>query len=297
MPDLEALSDRALRSAPARWIGLAVGVVALAFLVRTIAAESGRALDWLASITPADVAAFVAGFALFHAGAVATLRPLLRADQPPLGIWSAAQLLKYLPMPGSAVVGMVGSTVRRGGTTRQGLGLMIRHTLLLMGAAAAVGSPAVAAVAADVGVPTPLTVTAAVVGGGAVAWVALRVLPPATAAATIALAGATWALLGTSLALGFDTQAATWLVVATAYPASWVVGQLVVPVPAGIGVREAALLVLLSGALGEVGAATFALGTRLLHVASDGVLAGVANGWQAWQRSRVPTGPDPDGTA
>lgn len=287
MPDLEAVSDRVLRSAPARWIGLVIGVVALGFLVRTIATESDRALEWLGSITAAGVAAFLAGFVIFHLGAVATLRPLLRSGQPALAVWSAAQLIKYLPVPGSAVVGMVGTTVRRGGTTREGLGLIIRHTVLHLGAATVVGGPSVAAAAAGVGVPRPLTVAAAAVVGLGAAWLAVRHLPRSVAAAEIAVAVATWAALGAMLAVGFETDGGVWLVVAAAYPASWVVGQVVVPVPAGLGVREAALLVLLGGALGEVGAATFALGTRLLHVASDGGLAAVANGWEAWRRVRA----------
>jgi hypothetical protein len=295
--DLETVSDRALRSGAARWVGLAVGVVALGFLAQTLAADRARALDWVTSITPGGLAAFIVGFAIFHVGAVATLGPLLRDSQPALSIWSAAQLAKYLPVPGSAVVGMVGTTVRRGGTTRQGLGLIIRHTLLHMGAATAVGSVSVAAAAAGVGVPAPLTATVAVIAGVGVAWLALRPLPAATAAGAIALAVATWALLGGLLAVGFDAGGGAWLTVAGAYPASWVAGQLVVPVPAGIGVRESALLVLLGGALGAVGAATFALGTRLLHVASDGALAGVAHGWQAWRRARGAPAPDPDETA
>lgn len=300
MPDLEAVSDRALRSATARWVGLAVGVVALGFLVQNLAAESDRALDWVRSVTPAGVAAFAGGFAVYHLGSVLTLRPLLRGTQPALPIWTASQVVKYLPVPGSAVVGMVGSTVRRGGTTRQGLGLIIRHSLLHVGAATLVGSPSVAARAADLGVPTPVTATAAVVAGLGVAWVAVRHLPRLAAGVAIALAAATWAGLGALLAFGFETEEA-WLVVATAYPASWVVGQLAVPVPAGIGVREAALLVLLAGVLGDVGAVTFALGTRLLHLLSDGVLAALSSGRAGWVRIGAGRGPQAtdadDGTA
>lgn len=276
MPDVEAVSDRLLRSAPARWIGLAVGVVALGFLIRTLATEGEQALAWVRSITPIGMAAFVGGFALWHLGAVLSLRPLLHGAQPALPIWSAAQLIKYLPVPGSAVIGMVGSTVRRGGSTRQGLGLIIRHSVLHIGAATVVGSPSVAAVGARVGIPEAVTTPVVAAAGLGLAWVAVRSLPRATAALVIGLAGVSWAVLGGLLAVGFDTGGA-WLLVAAAYPAGWVAGQVVVPVPAGIGVRETVLLVLLGPVIGEVGAVTFAVGTRLLHLASDGLLAAVSS--------------------
>lgn len=276
MPDLEAVSDRLLRSATARWVGLAIGVIALAFLAQTLVAEGERALTWVRSITPAGIVAFVVGFTLYHCGEVLTLRPLLHRAQPALPIWTAAQVIKYLPVPGSSVVGMVGSTVRRGGTTRQGLGLIIRHSLLHIGVATLVGSPSVAAVVARVGIPEPVTIGLAAVAGLGVAWMAVRSLSRATAVAVIALAAATWATLGALLAVGFDTGGA-WLLVATAYPAGWVAGQVVVPVPAGIGVRETVLVLLLGPVLGEVGAVTFAVGTRLLHVASDLVLTAVSS--------------------
>jgi uncharacterized membrane protein YbhN (UPF0104 family) len=302
VPDLEAVSDRLLRSAAARWIGLAIGLVALGFLVETLVSESDRALAWVRTVTLSGVAAFAGGFAIYHVGAVATLRPLLRGASPALPIWTAAQVIKYLPVPGSAVLGMVGSTVRRGGTTRQGLGLIIRHSLLHIGAATLVGGPSVARLALGVGVPTAVTAVAAGLVGLAVAWAAVRHLPRATAAQTIGLAVATWAGLGALLAFGFQTQG-EWLAVAAAYPASWVVGQLIVPVPAGIGVREAALLVLLgagvgetSAAIGEIGAATFALGTRLLHMGSDAVLALVSGSRVGWVRAANPgsdAGADP----
>lgn len=287
MPDLEAFSDRALRSTPARWVGLAIGLVALGFLVRTIAAETDEAVEWARSVTLPGVAAFAAGFLLYHAGALATLRPLLRdTHQSALPIWAAAQVVKYLPLPGSAVLGMVGSTVRRGGTTREGLGLIIRHSLLHVGAATLVGAPSVVAAAGRVGVPWALTAPVLLLAGGAVAWGAVRHLPRGVAVTAVALAMATWAGLGVLLAVGFDAGE-SWLLVAAAYPASWVVGQLAVPVPAGIGVREAMLLVLLGGVLGDVGAATFALGTRLLHLASDGGLAAVSFGRDGLHRAGV----------
>lgn len=277
MPDLEAVSDRLLRSAAARWIGLAIGVIALAFLARTLVTEGERALDWVRSITPLGIAAFVSGFALYHVGEVLTLRPLLRGTQPALPIWTAAQVIKYLPMPGSAVVGMVGSTVRRGGTTRQGLGLILRHSVLHIGMATLVGSPSVAAAVAElIAIPEPVTVVIVAIAGLVLAGVAVRSLPRATAATVIVLAAATWAVLGALLAVGFDTGG-DWLLVAAAYPAGWVAGQVVVPVPAGIGVRETVLLVLLGPVIGEVGAITFAVGTRLLHVASDLVLTAVSS--------------------
>lgn len=284
MPDVEAISDRLLRSKTARWVGLVIGLVALSFLVRTVIVESEQAIAWVRSVTVGGVLAFAGGFAIYHVGSVATLRPLLREEQAALPVWTAAQVVKYLPVPGSAVLGMVGFTVRRGGTTRQGLGLIIRHSLLHIGAATLVGSVSVAAAAEAIGVPQPVTLAAALVVGPALAWVAVRHLRRTTAITAFALALATWAGLGALLAVGFDTAGESWVLVAAAYPASWVVGQLIVPVPAGIGVREAALLVLLGGVLGEVEAVTFALGTRLLHVSSDAALTAVSTGREGLAR-------------
>ena len=60
-----------------------------------------------------------------------------------------------------------------------------------------------------------------------------------------------------------------------AFALSWVVGFLFVVAPAGVGVREAALVVALGGALTPAGALALALISRVLMTLGDAVMAGV----------------------
>ncbi|MDX6696893.1 MAG: glycosyltransferase 2 family protein [Solirubrobacteraceae bacterium] len=61
-----------------------------------------------------------------------------------------------------------------------------------------------------------------------------------------------------------------------AFALSWALGLIVVFAPAGVGVREAVLVALLSASLGSAGATTLAVASRLLLVAADVLCAGVA---------------------
>jgi hypothetical protein len=269
---LETSTDALLRSRGARWGGLVVGLAAVAFLGRSLADAGDEALAWFAGLSAAQVLAAAAGFALYHCAAVLTLRPIFGG--PALRVWGAAQLIKYLPIPGSAVLGMVGTTVRDGGTTRHGVAVTVRHSLLQVGGATLVGIPAVAATAERIlGIPPLLVWLVGVPGGLAVAWAGVKHLRRAPALACLVGIVAGWWLLGVLLAVGVARGEGSVLLVGAGFAAAWVVGQLALPVPAGIGVREAALLLLLGPVLGEVGALSFALGTRLVHVASDGVVA------------------------
>jgi glycosyltransferase 2 family protein len=91
-----------------------------------------------------------------------------------------------------------------------------------------------------------------------------------------------WLLIGTAtwcVARAFDRNVG-WIVVAPAAILSWVVGFLV-PVPGGIGVREA-VFVALVGALPSGVAATVAVTTRLCFLLVDG--GGAALGALSWRR-------------
>lgn len=70
-----------------------------------------------------------------------------------------------------------------------------------------------------------------------------------------------------------------------AFALSYVVGVLVVLAPAGVGVREAALIALLAPSLGLPGAAATALLVRAVHTVCDFGIAGVA-----WFLARGPHG-------
>jgi uncharacterized membrane protein YbhN (UPF0104 family) len=76
----------------------------------------------------------------------------------------------------------------------------------------------------------------------------------------------------------------------TALATGWVVGYLAVPVPSGLGIREAVLVAALpSLAAGPLVAASVA--HRLLGLLAEVALAGIASGRAVLARSR----PGPDG--
>ena len=84
-----------------------------------------------------------------------------------------------------------------------------------------------------------------------------------------AMGAQVWALLRD---LGGDTSH-PFALGAGAYAAAWVTGFLVVVAPAGAGAREAALVLLLTPALGSSGALALAVTSRFLTMAGDGLCA------------------------
>jgi uncharacterized membrane protein YbhN (UPF0104 family) len=94
-----------------------------------------------------------------------------------------------------------------------------------------------------------------------------------------------WLLIGTAtwaVARGLG-QDVGWLDVAPAAVLSWVVGFVLVPVPGGVGVREAAFVAAVSGMDSGVAAATAVL-ARALFVLVDALGALGASGWLARHR-------------
>lgn len=115
----------------------------------------------------------------------------------------------------------------------------------------------------------------------------LEVLPWRTSAGLVARQLATWLLVGaatwlTVVALGGDLPFDQVLL---ATCVSWTAGFLFLPVPGGIGVREAAFVAVLGG---TPLAATVALAARLLFVLADLVAAGLATGLAAATRPTQP---------
>jgi glycosyltransferase 2 family protein len=91
-----------------------------------------------------------------------------------------------------------------------------------------------------------------------------------------------WLLIGTAtwaVAEGLG-QSVSWTDVAPAAILSWVIGFVLVPVPGGVGVREAAFIAA-AGALASGPAAAVAIVARVLFVATDGLGALVASTWLA----------------
>ncbi|MDQ1712668.1 MAG: putative heme transporter [Frankiaceae bacterium] len=260
-----------LRSRPARWAGLVAGLAALALLTAALVREVQRGHD-IRGASPVAFAVSLLGFAAFHAGAIASLRAL--GGDPAPQVWSAAQLAKYLPAPGAALAGMVHSAVVRGGTARSAVSLTLRHSAVLLAGALLAGAPSVGNVTHDRwGLPVWLVPALMVAVAAGLAVAGTRGIDRRAAAVAVLLATAAWAVLGAALWAGVGHRAGDGLVVATAFAAAWAVGFLALPVPAGIGVREAVLVVLLEPSLGTSGALSFAVLTRVLHVVSDGLVA------------------------
>jgi len=98
-------------------------------------------------------------------------------------------------------------------------------------------------------------------------------------AAWVGIGTATW-LVG--VAIGADVS---WPAVVVATCVAWVAGFLFLPVPGGIGIREAAFVAVLGG---SPVAATIALAARLLFIVVDVVGASGASWLQAAARRRNP---------
>lgn len=282
---LEARVVAALQHPVARWVGFLVGLAALGFLVSALF-RNDEGLTAILDLGPASWLMAAAGFALFHLTAIGLLAAL--GGRPAGPIWASAQLVKYLPVPASAAVGMVGSAVRHGTGAGEAVGLMVRQSLALVGGATFVAIPAVVAWLGSQ-VPGGAAVG---VGGcvllacGAIAF-ATRGTSRTTIAATTALTVAGWAVLAVSLALAVRLAGDPAIILGSAYAAGWVAGQVVVPVPAGLGVREAAMVALLQDQVGFQRALAIAIVTRLLHVLSDGAAAVVVFGLRASRREGV----------
>jgi uncharacterized membrane protein YbhN (UPF0104 family) len=101
-----------------------------------------------------------------------------------------------------------------------------------------------------------------------------------------------WLLVGTStwcIARAFDSHVG-WMAIAPAAMLSWVVGFVLVPVPGGVGVREAAFVALVGGSVPAGVRATVAIVARLAFMIVDA--AGALIGSAAVRRWRS-IAPDP----
>jgi len=106
-----------------------------------------------------------------------------------------------------------------------------------------------------------------------------------------------WLLIGTStwcVTRAFDPHAG-WMTVAPAAMLSWVVGFVLVPVPGGVGVREAAFVALVGTTVPAGVRATAAVVARLLFMVVDalGALIGGAV-VRRWGPADAITEPDPE---
>jgi uncharacterized membrane protein YbhN (UPF0104 family) len=122
-------------------------------------------------------------------------------------------------------------------------------------------------------------------------------VPPWSASLRLVLSYVpSWLLVGTStwcIARAFAPDA-SWLTIAPAAVLSWVVGFVLVPVPGGIGVREAAFVALVGSALPAGTRGTIAITARLVFMLADASGAAIGAAVLRRGRSRVPKpGDDP----
>ena len=262
--------------------------------------EAIAAVEW--SIDPLALAGAVALLAVAPLLQALTLGIALRrlgAGAPVAGtlrVWARSFLLRYEP---SGVVGFayrVRERSRIEATTPQALTAAGYEQL------AAVVAGAIAAVAgfvlAGVSPPVAAIVLLAVIGGVALAlrpawlgdrlarWAARRGVAVAgplrqrTLAQMVAIDLAGWAATAAGLALfahGLLGAAAPGaFILLGAFALSWVAGVLLPLLPAGLGPRDAVLVVGLAGVTGAAAAASLALALRVVSLAAELVAVAVA---------------------
>lgn len=307
------------RRALAGAVGTAVGLLGLAFVARLAVREGGTIGGLLAGARPAWpgwlAAAWLAGL-LGMAGIGWTWGVILRRLGSPLPAarvlrgYFVGQLGKYVPGGLWSVVGR-GEWARRGGVPRPaayGATLLSMVTAYVAACALALaclpaalsgagpgllaaGVAALAPVGLALLHPRVLRAAARLAGRLVRRWTRnpldLPELPWRTTAGFVARQLPSWLLIaGATLAcaagLGVDADPAA-MVLATAV--SWVVGFLTIPVPGGIGVREATFVALLGGLGDGGGVAAVALAARLVFVLVD--LSGAA-GASLWAAAAPP---------
>jgi uncharacterized membrane protein YbhN (UPF0104 family) len=99
-----------------------------------------------------------------------------------------------------------------------------------------------------------------------------------------------WLLIGSATwcAARAFAPSADWLTIAPAAILSWVVGFVLVPVPGGVGVREAAFVALVGSALPSGTSATIAIVARLAFMLVDAAGAGIGAAFWRGDRPRTP---------
>lgn len=232
-------------------------------------------------------------------------------------IYFAAQLGKYVP--GSVWPAVIQARLgRRNGVAAT---TMVISYALWMGVLCAVGAICGVLVLTDGDVQVPWWVVALCVLAALVAlplllhdrglpqlltWVMRRrgrvtepiQLPWGAARRTTVLSAATWVVFGVHawfLARPLGAGAAELPLVIGAFALAFVAGVVVVPLPAGAGLRETILVLTLGAAIGRPGALTVALLSRLIMIVAEVVLASVtgvpgALRWAREQRSDLATG-------
>ena len=286
-----------------RWLGWALTGLAFWF----VGARLCRDAPWaLVRAHLGELLLATIGGALLYGAAgfllAAAWREILATQQPPgpasgyHAIYGRTQIAKYLPGNCFHFVG------------RQMLGGALGHSQAGLALASLIETALLVAVATGLGLPLALARLGAwsiVLPAGALAAVGLcltvpRLLPaglwpePAAAGAglgrlplagllrALALQAAFFGVAGgilwflAALLGGHGPGALDPLTSISALALAWVAGFVAPGAAAGIGVREAVLIIVLDGALGAEASAAVALTLRLVATAGDGVFFGLA---------------------
>ncbi|HEX6888815.1 MAG TPA: lysylphosphatidylglycerol synthase domain-containing protein [Candidatus Nanopelagicales bacterium] len=219
----------------------------------------------------------------------------LVALRPAMTLYTAGQLGKYVP--GAVwVVAIQAELGRRMRIPRAVMGLSYVVAILvavatggLVGLLALLGSAGsrvggLALAVAGVAGLVVLAVLRPALLNAAIRWAAARlrrplpqvVIPGRALATSFALASVAWLLLGLHVwLLARPLGAGPELLAPTtgAFALAFVAGLVLVPLPAGAGVREGVLVAILAGPIGAPSALTVALVSRLVLVVVDVVLA------------------------
>lgn len=282
--------DRAALSRAATLVGVLLVAACVWFVGQRLASEWDAAEASLRRAEPAWLVAGVVLAVLAMTSIAVGWKRVLEALGARAGLGAAVawyyvgEIGKYLPGSLWPLVGRA-ELARRGGVGRgvayQSVGLSL---LLLYLASVVVGG----AVASPI-VVVPFAAAAVVVLHPAVGNAALRVgrrvtgarldltLPSLRTSLWLALGYVpTWLLVGTAtwaIARALDPSA-RWVEVVPAAAASWLVGFLAIPVPGGVGVREATFIAAVGGLAAGVAPAT-AVVARLVFVAVDAAGAAI----------------------
>lgn len=277
-------------------VGLAIGIAGLAFVIRTIVRERDEIGSTLSDASPTWLV--LAGLAVLTAMALIGWNwlAILGRREPglPLGsglMWYfVGQLGKYVPGGIWPIVGRAELATRDGATRSTAY----QATALSM--FATYGAAVVVAVLAGLASPHDRRLIASTLALGTALVLGMLVVPAARDRILSTVRRVTKRDVslpdGTRVAIDLARHIPVWLLITLgnvfivialdgnldagivvdltfATALSWVIGFVVVGVPGGLGVREAAFIALMSDQLGPALATSVALSSRVISIAAD----------------------------
>jgi glycosyltransferase involved in cell wall biosynthesis/uncharacterized membrane protein YbhN (UPF0104 family) len=285
---------------PWGWLGAALGIAILIALAISVGRDWPVIREAWSRSNPPLLALAVAAYLVAEAGFGIGASLALRAMKAKVGVIRAAagfwvaQTAKNLPGAVWPAVARAGVASRWGVRPRRALAWLLVEALTASGAGLAVGAAALASsgtLAANGVLPPRLWAAVAITGALAPFAVLHRKSPmrsltrrvvgdlpgPAELLSPFATYFAVWAVQGLAFALLAGAlvplDAAALLIVGGAAAVAWVIGFLAVPVPAGLGVREAVAIFLLSPVLPAAVTLSLAIGARLISTLIQAGLA------------------------